>query len=103
MINTGSSEVIDVNLLKTTIKHFMNACNNLFKFNTPISLKLLFEISLRILNCFRKGVSVAQAILPSEGQAVYTVMFCVIAAGEYLPPNAVYKANDTISYPVTHG
>ena len=52
---------------------------------------------------FRKGVRDAQAILPSEGKAMYTTMFCVNAAGEYLPPYVIYKAKNLHSTWITGG
>jgi hypothetical protein len=46
---------------------------------------------------FRRGVRDAQAILPSEGKAMYTVLFAGNAAGEYLPPYVIYKAKNLYS------
>ena len=51
----------------------------------------------------RRGVKDAQAILPTEGKAMYTVLFCGNAAGEYLPPYVIYKAKNIYSSWLTGG
>ena len=51
----------------------------------------------------RRGVKDAQAILPGEGKAMYTVLFCGNAAGEYLPPYVIYKAKHIYSSWITGG
>jgi len=41
---------------------------------------------------FKRGTKDAQAILPTEGKTMFSVLFCGNAAGQYLPPYVVYKS-----------
>ena len=42
--------------------------------------------------CFyHKGVKNAQFLVPTEGKAMFTVLFCGNASDQYLPPYIVYK------------
>ena len=65
------------------------------------------EIAGRIFNCdesglctdpkgkkvfIAKGKKDAYIETPTSGKAMYTVLFCTSAAGEYMPPLTVYKA-----------